>query len=145
MGSHLTLNIVSESCLYDTNVHILMLGIMWFQEANYFLIWPCFYYKIFYNARSQKNTLQQNWLYLKLVCLNMNIRKFLSEIMTSVVLSVFSIYIIQKKWHFSGIPSATEDWLHDYKCHNLWKEPHWVSQAPCHNVADRQRPRIQAR
>lgn len=46
----------------------------------------------------------------------------------------YTLYI--KKWHFNGIPIATDSWLHYYRYHNLWKEPHWGSQAPCNNGSD---------
>ena len=73
-------------------------------RPTFFLIWLYFYYDISYNARSHKNTtitLQQNWLYLKIVCLNIYNRKLLSELMTTfLVWSVFSIYFIQKKVTF---------------------------------------------
>jgi hypothetical protein len=70
-------------------------------RPTFFLIWPYFYYDISYNAKSHKNILQQNWLYLKIVCLNMHIRKFLLEFMTTLLAwSVFSIVIIQKKVTF---------------------------------------------
>lgn len=111
MGSQMTTDIVFESCLYNTNFCIHMLAIMWFhnkcEEINlddrptFFLIWPYFHYDIFYNTRSHKNTLQQNWLHLKIVSLNMHITKFLSEFMTTLLVrSVFSIHIIQKKVTF---------------------------------------------
>jgi hypothetical protein len=156
MGSHMTLNIVFESCLYDTNFHIHMFAIMWFQQqawrnkvgwqANFFfLIWPYFYYDIFYNARSHKNTLQQNWMYLKIVCLNMHIRKFLSEFMptTLLVWSVFSIYTIQKTSDISMVFPL--QLMNGFICHNLWKEPQWGSQAPSNNIAKRRWPRIWVR
>jgi len=115
------MNIVFESCLYDTNFCIHKLAIMWFQQqvwrnkfgwqANIFLIWPYFYYDIFSNARSHKNTLQQNWLHLKTVCLNMHIRIFLSEFMTTLLVrAMFSIYIIQKKVTFQWY-SHCDWWL----------------------------------
>jgi len=99
-------------------------------RPTFFLIWPHFYYDIFYNARSHKNTLQKNWLYLKTVCLNVHIRKFLSEFMTTLLVwSVFSIVIIQKKVTFKRYS------------HCNWRQAPWLQMSQSLKGASLRQPR----
>jgi hypothetical protein len=75
-----------------------------------------------------------------------------SEFMITVlVLSIFSIYIVQKnatfQWHSHSNWRLTDSMTTDVTISVTdWvEEPHWVNQLPCDNAADRQWPKIWAR